>query len=45
MGAPVAPPELTKAATVDKEHGRLEARTFAAGAEVVPRLQRSGAAR
>jgi hypothetical protein len=43
--APVAaPPDLTKATTTDKEHGRLETRTIQASAEVVPHLQWPGAA-
>jgi predicted transposase YbfD/YdcC len=39
-----APPDPTKAATANKAHGRLETRTIAASAEVVPHLQWPGAA-
>ncbi len=39
-----APPDLAKAETVGKEHGRLETRTITTSAEVVPHLQWPGAA-
>ncbi len=45
MGSGVgAPPDLAKATTTDKEHGRLETRTIKVSAEVVPHLQWPGAA-
>ena len=39
-----APPDLAKAETTGKEHGRLETRTITTSAEVVPHLQWPGAA-
>jgi hypothetical protein len=42
--AAAPPPDLAKAATVEKEHGRIETRTIMASAEVVPHLQWPGAA-
>ncbi len=41
---PVAPPDLAKAETTGKEHGRIETRTITTSAEVVPHLQWPGAA-
>jgi len=39
-----APPDLAKAETTGKEHGRLDTRTITTSAEVVPHLQWPGAA-
>ena len=44
MPAAAPPPDLAKATTVEKEHGRLETRAIKTSAEVVPHLQWPGAA-
>ena len=44
MGQAVLPPDLRTAETVEKEHGRVEARKIAASAEVISHLAWPGAA-
>ena len=44
MGQAVLPPDLRTAETVEKEHGRIEARKIAVSAEVAPHLEWPGAA-
>jgi hypothetical protein len=43
-GPAVPPPDLKRAESADKEHGRIEVRKIAVSAEVVPHLEWPGAA-